>query len=109
MSTIVTTIDPERQMLGEVEMVGRARWRSTTSSPAGPTQNAYIERFNRTYRPEVLNAHLFESIAELRARTDTWLRLYNEERPHDSLGRVPPLTFLPRPTTARKSTYALST
>ena len=26
MSTIVTTIDPERQTLGEVEMVGRERW-----------------------------------------------------------------------------------
>ena len=26
MSTIVTTIDPERQMLGEVEMVGRELW-----------------------------------------------------------------------------------
>ena len=26
MSTIVTTIDPERQMLGDVEMVGRERW-----------------------------------------------------------------------------------
>ena len=26
MSTIVTTIDPERQMLGELEMVGRERW-----------------------------------------------------------------------------------
>ena len=59
-------------------------------------QNAYIERFNRSYRTEVLNAHLFESVAELRALTDTWLRIYNRERPHDSLGRVPPLTFLPR-------------
>ena len=77
--------------------------------PGKPDQNAYIERFNRTYRTEVLNAHLFESIAELRAMTDTWLRLYNEERPHDSLGRVPPLMFLPRPTTARESTYAVST
>ena len=26
MSTTATTIDPERQMLGEVEMVGRDRW-----------------------------------------------------------------------------------
>ena len=51
-----------------------------------------------SYRTEVLNAHLFESIAELQALTMTWLRIYNEERPHDSLGRVPPLTFLPRPT-----------
>ena len=65
--------------------------------PGKPDQNAYIERFNRSYRTEVLNAHLFESIAELRALTDAWLRIYNSERPHDSLGRVPPLTFLPRP------------
>ena len=77
--------------------------------PGKPDQNAYIERFNRSYRTEVLNAHLFESIAELQALTMTWLRIYNEERPHDSLGRVPPLTFLPRPTTARESTYKVST
>jgi len=32
-----------------------------------PDQNAYIEQFNRSYRTEVLNAHLFESIAELPA------------------------------------------
>ena len=76
--------------------------------PGKPDQNAYIERFNRSYRTEVLNAHLFESIAELQALTMTWLRIYNEERPHDSLGRVPPLTFLPRPTTARESTYKVS-
>ena len=36
--------------------------------PGEPNQNAYIERFIRTYRTEVLNAHLVESIAELRAR-----------------------------------------
>jgi putative transposase len=77
--------------------------------PGKPDQNAYIERFNRSYRTEVLNAHLFESLAELRALTDTWLRIYNSERPHDSLGRVPPLTFLPRPSSVGQSTYQLST
>jgi len=56
----------------------------------------------------VLNAHLFESIAELRALTDAWLRIYNGERHHDSLGRVPPLTFLPRPSSAEKSPIELS-
>ena len=75
--------------------------------PGKPDQNAYIERFIRSYRTEVLNAHLFESIAELRALTDAWLRVYNQERPHDSLGRVPPLTFLPRPTTAGQSPLEL--
>ena len=76
--------------------------------PGKPDQNAYIERFNRSYRTEVLNAHLFESIAELRALTVAWLEVYNRERPHDSLGRVPPLTFLPRPTSAGQSPFGLS-
>ena len=77
--------------------------------PGKPDQNAYIERFNRSCRTEVLNAHLFESIAELRMETDTWLRIYNSERPHDGLGRVPPLTFLPRPSSSGQSPYRLST
>jgi putative transposase len=76
--------------------------------PGKPDQNAYIERFNRTYRTEVLNAHLFESIAELQTLTRQWLRIYNQQRPHDSLGRVPPLTFLPRPTAAGQSPWELS-
>ena len=66
--------------------------------PGKPAQNAFIERFNQTYRTEVLAAHVFTSLAEVRAITTDWLRRYNTERPHDSLGRVPPLTFLPRPT-----------
>ena len=65
--------------------------------PGKPDQNAFIERFNRSYRTEVLDAYVFDSIDEVRSITETWLREYNEERPHDSLGRVPPLTFLPRP------------
>jgi putative transposase len=56
----------------------------------------------------VLNAHLCDSIAELRTLTDTWLRVYNSERPHNSLGRKPPLTFLPRPTTAGEFPIELS-
>ena len=61
-------------------------------APGKPNQNAYIERFNRTYRDEVLSAYLFESIEQVQQITDDWLIEYNELRPHDSLGRVPPLT-----------------
>ncbi len=64
--------------------------------PGKPNQNAYIERFKRTYRREVLDAYLFASLADVRRETEAWLTTYNTERPHDSLGQVPPLTFLPR-------------
>jgi putative transposase len=66
-------------------------------APGKPDQNAYIERFNRTYREEVLDAHLFDSIEQVREITERWIPEYNEERPHESLGCVPPLTPLVSP------------
>jgi putative transposase len=70
--------------------------------PGKPAQNAFIERFNRSYREEVLNAHIFGSLAAVRDLTRDWLLTYNTQRPHDSLGRVPPLTYMPRPIPSRK-------
>lgn len=62
--------------------------------PGKPFQNCYIERFNGTYRAEVLNKYSFDSIAELKAITKDWLFYYNHQRPHSSLGGVPPKLFL---------------
>jgi putative transposase len=77
--------------------------------PGKPQQNAYIERFNRSYRTAVLDAHSFDSIPAVREVTAEWLVSYNTERPHDSLGRVSPLHFLPRTTAHPESSSALST
>jgi putative transposase len=77
--------------------------------PGKPQQNAFIERFNRTYRTEVLDAYVFTHLEDVRTISDDFLTTYNTERPHDSLGRVPPLTFLPRPNVTPKSSFDLST
>jgi putative transposase len=75
--------------------------------PGKPNQNAFIERFNKTYRTEVLDAYVFESIDDVQQITETWLIGYNEQRPHDALGGVPPLTYLPRANNAPESSFSL--
>lgn len=61
--------------------------------PGKPDQNAFIERFNRTYRTEVLNTYVFESLEQVREISAEWLLSYNEERPHDTLGGLPPAVY----------------
>jgi len=75
--------------------------------PGEPNQNAYIERFNRTYREEVLSLYLFETLEEVRERTYWWRITYNEERPHDSLGSLTPAEYAEK--YAENSTLQLST
>ena len=61
--------------------------------PGKPAQNAYIERFNRTFREDVLDAYLFDDLQEIRHITECWLEDYNTIRPHEALQGLPPRQF----------------
>ena len=61
--------------------------------PGKPVQNAFVERNNGSIRRELLDAYLFFSLQEVRLMAEEWRQDYNAERPHETLGNVPPLEY----------------
>lgn len=60
------------------------------TAPRSPTTTGKVERFHKTLRREFLNGKTFASIDDAQAQLDGWVREYNFERPHQSLGMAVP-------------------
>ena len=68
--------------------------------PGSPWENGYVESFNGKLRDELLNAEVFNTLAEARVLIEQWRQHYNTVRPHSSLGYRPPapeVVVLPGP------------
>ena len=61
------------------------------SRPGKPTDNAFIESFNGSFRAECLNASWFLSLADARSKCEAWRTDYNQFRPHSSIGQKTPI------------------
>lgn len=61
--------------------------------PGKPTQNAFIESFNGTFRNECLNSHWFTRLEQARYIIENWRHEYNEFRPHQSLKGNTPVEY----------------
>lgn len=54
---------------------------------------SYIERFNGSFRRDILDAHWFKTLDEVRERAENWRIDYNMKRPHDALNNLSPIAF----------------
>lgn len=66
--------------------------------PYHPQTKGKNERFHRTLKAEVLSMRTFRTSTELQNAFDRWRHVYNNERPHQSLGQnVPASRYRPSP------------
>jgi putative transposase len=63
------------------------------SRPGKPTDNAFIESFNGTFRVECLNTHWFQNLVDAKQIIESWRQEYNVSRPHASLADRTPSEF----------------
>ena len=60
------------------------------SQPGKPTDNAFVKRFNGTFRAECLNTHWFADMHEAKALIEASRKEYHNAHPHTSLtDRIP--------------------
>jgi putative transposase len=64
--------------------------------PGKPTENARVERFNGSFRRELLDCYIFSTLNEVREKSHEWMVDYNNLRPHEALGDLSPIQFLER-------------
>lgn len=68
------------------------------SRPGTPTDNAYIESFNGSFRDECLNTNWFMSLEDAENKINQWRNDYNCFRPHSALTYQTPAAFASRAT-----------
>ncbi len=73
------------------------------SRPGKPTDNAFIESFNGSFRDECLNVNWFMSLVDAKDKIQAFKDEYNHFRPHSSLGNLTPIEAIDRHDKARES------
>ena len=59
-----------------------------------PSQNGSVERLNRSFREDILDAYLFEDLDQVQRFAYQWIWMYNNDRPHQALTGLTPRQFL---------------
>ncbi|MDQ4121286.1 MAG: IS3 family transposase [Acidobacteriota bacterium] len=75
------------------------------SRPGKPTDNAFIESFNGSFRDECLNTNWFLSIEDAREKIAAFKEDYNNYRPHSALGNLTPMEAIEKHEQTRNSLF----
>jgi transposase InsO family protein len=75
------------------DFLGAAGVETLYIEPGSPWQNGYAESFHSRLRSELLDAEIFETVAEAQSLAAAWRNDYNHHRPHSSLGYQTPAEF----------------
>ncbi len=58
--------------------------RTAFIEPGSPWENGYVERFDGELRDELLNAEVFDTLAEAKGLIEGWRRHHNTGHPHQT-------------------------
>ena len=75
--------------------------------PRKPSQNAFVECFNRSFSDQVLNANLFNSVDQAQEAADDWVQNCNEFSPYESVGDLATMESMPRKLVKEVSSFVL--
>lgn len=64
------------------------------SWPGKPTDNAYLEAFNRKFRADCLTAHWIMEFDDTVEKLEAWRSNFNEEWPHSAIGNKVPAALM---------------
>lgn len=67
--------------------------RRSLSHKGNPYDNAVIESTNRILKKELIYRRAFSDLGQLRRELSSYVRWYNEERTHSTLGCMSPVEF----------------
>ena len=66
------------------------------SRPGKPTDNAFIESFNGSFRDECLNVNWFLSLEDAKDKINAFNEDYNHFQAHSALGNLTPIEAIDR-------------
>jgi len=75
------------------ELLLKSGVQQSFSATGRPTDNAVAETFFATFKKEEAYRRDYSSERDFRRSTDEYIRFYNEERPHATLGFRTPISY----------------